>query len=227
MMASYDFEEDAVDGSGNGRDGVLLGGPVFVEGVEGMALLFDGEDDCIDLGLDPVYNFPGSFSVSVWVNITEWTTFWGNVIVGNRGDKDAADNNVGWQFRQFRDHGNLVFSTRGIETDADYSPYDGKNWPTDMPSVSVVPTGEWIHIAVVLDTENAQKSIYLNGTLDAQGNFIDPDATLVAAAHNVYVGARANADNSGPESFFDGAIDKVLIYDGALSADEILVLAQE
>ena len=95
----------------------------------------------------------------------------------------------------------------------------------DMPSVSAVPTGEWVHVVAVLDAENAQKLIYINGEADGVGNCLDPAATLVPAAHNVYIGARANADNSAPESFFKGAIDEVKVYERALSATEVLYLA--
>ena len=100
-----------------------------------------------------------------------------------------------------------------------------RNWPIDIPSVSAVPTGEWIHFVAVLDAENARKLIYINVEADAVGNYLDPAATLVPAAHNVYIGARANADNSAPESFFNGAIDEVKVYERALSATEVLYLA--
>jgi hypothetical protein len=49
LKVYYALEGDAVDLTGNGFDGVLMGDPTFVEGVTGMALELDG-DDYVDTG---------------------------------------------------------------------------------------------------------------------------------------------------------------------------------
>jgi len=49
LKVYYALDNDANDLTGNGFDGVLMGDPMFVEGVAGMALEFDG-DDYVDTG---------------------------------------------------------------------------------------------------------------------------------------------------------------------------------
>jgi hypothetical protein len=49
LVAYYQLDNDVLDGSGNGNDGIVDGDPIFVEGVVGMAMEFDG-DDHVDTG---------------------------------------------------------------------------------------------------------------------------------------------------------------------------------
>ena len=46
-------------------DGTLQDGPLWIQGVIGGALWFDGTDDCVLIGSDPVFNPTGSFSVAL------------------------------------------------------------------------------------------------------------------------------------------------------------------
>ena len=58
-----------------GYNGTLRGGPTWVKGVLGGALMFDGSDDCVEVGSYPVFNSPtGSFSVALWANISTSAT---------------------------------------------------------------------------------------------------------------------------------------------------------
>ncbi len=63
----------AHDLSGNGRHGVLVGGPVWVEGhAGGHALSFDGEDDCVVLpDLGTVEQYPFTFTAWIRTSCTE------------------------------------------------------------------------------------------------------------------------------------------------------------
>ena len=56
----------ATDSAG-GHDGTLVGGPTWVaEGKIDGALQFDGSDDYVDCGNDPIFNPEGSFSITLW-----------------------------------------------------------------------------------------------------------------------------------------------------------------
>lgn len=58
----------AVDSSGNGNDGMLLGGATFGEGPFAGALLFDGTDDNVNVPHDPSLEFgQGNFAFSFWL----------------------------------------------------------------------------------------------------------------------------------------------------------------
>ena len=54
----------AVDSSGNGNDGTLVGGPVWIPGVDGSALSFDGLAGWVDSGYSS--NLP-TWTVALWV----------------------------------------------------------------------------------------------------------------------------------------------------------------
>jgi hypothetical protein len=198
----------AADSSGNGLDGALLPddpnnpglGPVWVPGQIGGALSFNGTSDCVDLGNKAAFNFPGSFTVSLWANIGAWGSGWAHTMIGNRGE-----DGVGWQVR--RGSGtNLCFTTRGIGND-------------DTFSASTPPQNEWIHIACVYNNAANTKAIYINGKQEALVE-TTAGAKLAATTHNTYLGCRANGDNSGREAFFTGMLDDVRIYDRALTGDE-------
>ncbi len=199
LLADYQFEGDANDSSGNGRDGMLVGDANVLDGV----LDVDGDGDCVDLGNDPNFNFAGNFSISGWVNLRSWGGGWGNVIISKRGD-----DGVGWQIRRFGEDENLSFTTRGIDND-------------DYPRSNLSPSlDQWYHIAAIRDGD--KKLLYINGELDGTAD-VSTDS-VAACDHNVYVGARANADNNDTESFFDGMVDDLQIYCRALSQGEVRYL---
>ncbi len=204
LVASYSFENDLKDGSANGYDGTAVGAPTFTPGKTGSALTLNGTTDCVDLGVWPAFNFPGSFSLSVWANIGAWTSNWNHVMVGNRGE-----NGIGWQLRR-RDSNKFCFTTRGIGQD-------------DLGSTMNAPLGEWVHIAAVYDNAANTKRIYVNGVQDAFA--ATNPGKLAATTHNTYIGARANSGNTGVEGRFTGMLDEVKIYDIALTPEEVLKLA--
>jgi len=59
----------AVDSSGNGHNGELLGNPQWVEGVHGGALQFAGNPDKVDVPYSEQLNPDGEFSASVWASV--------------------------------------------------------------------------------------------------------------------------------------------------------------
>ncbi len=205
LVASYAFENDLKDSSANGYDGTAVGAPTFAPGKTGSALKLNGTTDCVDLGNWPGFNFPGSFSLSVWANIGAWTSNWNHVMVGNRGESG-----IGWQLRR-RDSSRVVFTTRGVGQDDE--PRSSKD----------APLNEWVHIAAVYDNAANTKTLYINGVQDA---FVaTTPGKLAATTHNTYLGARANSANTGVEGRFTGMLDEVKIYDIALPPAEVLKLA--
>jgi len=212
LIASYSMENNVNDGSGNGLNGTIAGTPVYVQGPAGYgkALQFNGTTDWVDLGNKAAFNPAGSFSVSLWANISAWSTNWGHVMIGNRGE-----DNVGWQLRRYSNN-NFCFTTRGVGDD-------------DSDSDANPPLNEWIHITCVYDSVAHTKSTYFNGILDNVVTLNDPDTQVAPTTHNTYIGARALADNSGPDTaagiLFTGILDEIRIYDRALSAGEAVFLS--
>jgi hypothetical protein len=206
LVAYYAMTNNVQDGSGNGNHGTVVGTPTYASGLAafGTALNLNGTTACVNLGNKPVFNFAGSFSLSVWANIGAWTSNWNHVMVGNRGESG-----IGWQLRR-RDSNKICFTTRGVGQD-------------DTGSTMDAPLGEWVHIAAVYDNAGNTKRIYVNGVQDA---LVTTTAGKVATTtHNTYIGARANSGNTGVEGLFTGLLDDIRIYSRALSAGEVEFLS--
>jgi hypothetical protein len=208
LIASYSMENNVQDGSGHGLNGTIVGTPTYENGATGYgkALKFNGTTDCVDLGNKAEFNPEGSFSVSVWANISTWTSAWGHVMVANRGE-----GTVGWQLRRYS-NSNFCFTTRGISND-------------DMNSTGNPPLNEWVNITCVYDSVAFTKTIYFDGAMNRSINLTGTVKKIPATTHNTYIGARANSGNTLPEGFFAGMIDQVRIYNRALSAGEAVYLA--
>jgi len=198
-------------------NGTLRGGPTWVKGVLGGALMFDGSDDCVEVGSYPVFNNPtGSFSVTLWANIGDWSAEWLHSMIGNRSD------GVGWCLRRFgswwvtsrgytQSNEALCFTTRGIGHASD--------GVEDTPSETIPPVDEWLHIVCIYDSENNMKYIYFNGVLDAAWEV--NSGTVAPATQRFYIGARSNGGDTAPEALFTGMLDDVRFYDHAVSEEEI------
>jgi len=77
LVAHWTFDEGsgdiAYDSSGNGNDGTLNGGPVWVVGKIGGALEFDGADDFVSVPDKPYITFSSSdsYTLATWVYVPE------------------------------------------------------------------------------------------------------------------------------------------------------------
>ncbi len=205
LIALYHLDGNMQDSSGSGYHGTDVNSVSWDTGLFGQALELSG-NDCVDLGQQDAWNPTGSLSVSLWAKINNWTEDWGCVMISNRGEGA-----YGWQIRRYSTTDKLCFTTRGIGTD-------------DLPSRITIVEDEWIHIVGVFDAEANQKRLYVNGSLDINAA---TTMTIGASTHNACIGARASEDNTYQESFFDGWIDEVRIYDDALTADEVGFLANQ
>ena len=203
LAVYYPFDEGsntiAHDSSGNGNDGTLTNGPLWVAGVEGSALSFDGVDDYVN---DDNFSWSGGGPVTV--------TFWNYVKSADVQAASAFGVGQGNTYRfqahapysnsmLFWDYGQGTIGRVGI----DYTPYLNK----------------WTHIALVsMGVGGNFKGIYLNGVLVASGSVSDGPGTTMTG---LKVG-HAVLDTS---IYHKGNIDEFRIYNRVLSAAEIQTLA--
>ena len=92
----------------------------------------------------------------------------------------------------------------------------GDGLPT-LLSQAAITDDQWHHIGLVWD--GSQRMLCADGVVVAE----DTLDGLEASAGALYIGV---GNNWADGSFFSGLIDDVRIYDKALSADEIVALAQ-
>ena len=206
MIGEWKMEADFTDTSGNNYNGTAIGDAAIVADAErGNVGAFDADGDAVNVGNSELFNPLSDMTISAWVNLNSWAGSWGNVIVGKRGE-----DGVGWQLRRFGGDPRWSFTTRGIGDD-------------DYPRSNLVPNmNQWYHLAAVRD--GTQKRLYIDGVLDSTGNTNSNQIT--PCVHNVYIGARANGGNTGPEAFFDGKIDDLRIYNTALTLGQIRNLSE-
>jgi hypothetical protein len=200
LVAYYELENDANDSSGNGLDGTIVGDPGFVEGAVGMGLQFDGVDDYVDLGNDPLFDLTGSeVTLSVWVNTQDIGNTENNPWLG-KGD-------TSYMIKGHREGNQIEFFI-----------YDG-GWVTAHADVGEDFNGEWHHAAGVFDGE--QLIIYVDGEEAVSADY--DGVGIVNNAYNVAIGTNTEAGGRFSESI----LDEAMIYNRALSAGEILYLAGE
>ncbi len=146
LMGWWAFDGNALDSSGNGRHGTLIGTPQFVPGVFGEALEQDGDDYVIVEGYKGILG-TNPFSIVAWIRTTNTAigqiTHWG------------TDNNG--QRVEFRVNSNRLRISGG-----------GGN----VQGNTDLTDGEWHHVAVAV-IENASASsgdvtFYVDGQEDTR-----------------------------------------------------------
>lgn len=181
--------------------------PDFVPGMVGMAGRFDGIDDVIRVDDDVRLRLVDSLSMCLWSRrtgpfATDYALLSGKAFGG--GSANSYE---------------LYLSDPNEEA----LTYD-VHFSTDTPSVSGVRSAElsndWTHLCGVWDGETWR--LYVNGR--------DSGSEPVTAApsyddHPFLIGA--DTESGAVTHFFPGEIDEVRLYERALSAGEVMTLANE
>jgi hypothetical protein len=207
----------ATDGSGNGLNG-SLGGNLDTTGwvttaaptisVNPYALQFDGVDDHVSLPSGGVLDIAGNaVTLSLWINLDKLPNAIGGT--GFAGIYDSVQDSYVFYEDDLSDE--LRFKV----TDA-----DGTAERPGIPAADL-QTGRWYHVVGVYDGEAGQASIYLDGELkDVHSNMF-----LTGAVKPGQVAALGR-DGTASQSYFQGRLDEVQVFDRALTPEEILLLAE-
>ena len=182
----------AADSSGNGNDGTVVGGAQWVSGYIDGAIDFDGDDDYIDCGHDPVFNTAGEMTVATWLTVRSVPTAWASVVAKGEYSWRLSCENLQPMF-----HFGITI------------------WSATNPSIAggtAVGFNEWHHVAGTYDGANI--NVYLDGSLDGT---IATTSPIGVNAANVLIGENPEAAGRN----WDGMIDDVRIYNRALSQAEL------
>lgn len=200
LIGWWRAEGNALDSAGS-HHGDLTNGGAFAPGQRGQAFQLDGLDDAV--------LFPGTrhgaldltnqqLSVSAWVNLASISQPFGlgHVIVGKYWTTSAD----GYQLQVF--NGQLRLD---LATNAQPDFY--------LAASQILPTNQWVHVAGTYDGSRAR--LYLNGAEIASAPLSG------SILHNDYDLAIGNDNGLSTEYGFNGLLDEVMIYDRALSTDEV------
>ena len=189
------------DLSGNGFTGTLLNGPQWVTGFpSGQALEFDGVDDRVEVGNPAALQITGALTLAAWVRVDSYS---GN---GRIVTKGGASGQRGWSLNV------ESFNAYAFQVAGDAS-------TTIAVNATNIALNQWVHLAGVFDPIGPALRLYTNGVLAVTRTSGVP-ASHFNSPLNVAIGARPVS-----QTFFDGRIDEVRIYNRALDAAEIAALS--
>ncbi len=218
LVLQYTFDEGggtvARDSSGHGHDGSYVNSPTFGTGVKGGDVELSGGASTSTTA--PYVTIPNGvlaglsdITVSAWV---KWT---------------ASSTPNQWLYALGADSTKYLFTTpNGGSSLALRSAITTGSWSAEkgLAAGTGLTAGSWQHLAVTIDSSTRTAVMYLNGNpvATATGVTVKP-SDLYDASKSVsgYVGKSFYS----ADPYFSGAVDDFRIYDRALPADEIAVLA--
>ncbi len=138
-----------------------------------------------------------------YINITGVTTGLNNTI--SMWVKFMNDGSNNYMFDS--ENGRIILGTHNGSTNLSY--YDGISWKNNTFSVA---NNTWYHVAATTDNSSGNITLYMDGR-----SVLETPAKINSIGGIVLLGAGF----SGNESFFDGKMDDVMIFNRTLSAAEI------
>ncbi|MBI5234886.1 MAG: hypothetical protein HY886_01360 [Deltaproteobacteria bacterium] len=211
VVAYYDFNEGTGnvvhDLTPNGLDGIAIGGASWIPGRngQGYALDLDGSSgyvsvsECGDTPLDLINK--GTFEFWLKKDSQPWST----TRIVSKGDgtvtPDYPRGTLGYDF--------YTYSSSGVGLSLTWGGEGGSSSTYSDPYLDI--NGEWRHVVATYDGGNAR--FYVDGQPVGAGGM---SAGGVKSNAPVLFGV-----DSGLTSYLDGAIDEAIIYNRALTGDEV------
>jgi hypothetical protein len=203
LVACYIFNEvtgeTVFDLSGYGNNGTLENGVVWSDG----GLVFDGNNGYVDLGNESSLKPSLPITISLWVELNELSDFrW-----IFRNDDDV--NYYGVWLAKTANNFQVSYLDGGAPGSAGRRSKQG---------TTPLSANTWYHVAAVIRGAT-DMSIYVNG-VDDEGTYSGTGGELVYSSSSGSIGKSI-------DSYFNGSIRSVNIYNQAKSADEITWLYRE
>ena len=204
VVSYWSFDDGTITGGKvadvlGDNDGELDGNPKSVAGKVGKALEFNGEN-FVHIPGTASLEFAGAEEMSVvaWVNADSDSPVKG-VVAGCCGTIVAQRDVNGWALR---------FDGRNAGQEMEFIVTPG--WQGDGGfGAAAFKKGEWHHIVGIINQKDMQ--LYVDGKLEKEQNYNGPMTTD---------GSETEIGKAGDGGFV-GIIDEVLIYNKALSANEV------
>jgi len=203
IVGYWRFDEGAgtiaFDSSKNNNHGLLVNGPLWVNGKYCKALSFDGIDDYVRIEASPSVKISNTVTVAAWVKIEGTTNDHQVILAQNYGDESSyvLEFQPNGQTPQF-----CVLNSYGKRADA--------------ISNITIQFGEWVHLVGTYDGVTVR--LYVNGALIGTKGLFGP---IDVENQPVQIGAHTA---SWDRNWFNGIIDEVMLYNRAMNAEEIKAL---
>jgi hypothetical protein len=195
----------AYDSSGIGNDGVLSGNPQWQPNagqIDG-ALLFDGDNDYVELPIGSLISELTNCTFATWVDFSNEGGGWQRIF-----DFGSGTGVNMFLTPRTGTEGPMRFAItiRGNAAGAE----DQTTSPVTLPS-------GWHHVAVSMNPDNTTHSLYIDGQIVAENTSARYTPSDLGETRQNWLGrSQYSADG-----YFDGALDDFRIYDKALTKSEI------
>jgi len=216
LEAYYKFENSVEDNSGNNRHGTIFGNPIYVTGIDGLALKFDGINDFVQI-INSSDLILQNFTISAWVR---W-----------EGDPDADGSWAiisNWYGGSNYQHYGLRMGT--IQPDIPFNHAvifydDGSEWDWVYGYKEEISNEGWHSVIGVIEAGIIAK-IYLDGYLVGEDDTSIP--TEINPTGDLFIARDGNGDGStAPVERWNGSIDEIRIYNRALTETEIIDIYED
>ena len=210
LVASFPFNGNANDESGNGFNGIVYGATLTTDrcNKDRSAYLFNGYDNFINLPVWKALNTDNSFSIIAWFNNYTMTSdgkYSDNAIFGQTDGESDSDFPI--VAIVVKNDNTLIGVVRGT------------NYPSvGIQTVAPIQNNTWNQVALVRDAQKDSLAFFFNGLLvgkaktDLVGNTATNDWASIGAYYD---------DLQTIFHFFCGKIDDILVYNRALSDEEV------
>jgi hypothetical protein len=217
MVGYWSFDGGSgKDDSGNGNKGMIVGNPKVVPGKFGMALDFDG-DDGVEIASNSSLELPNALTAACWIYPRAITDAAGNDHAGIfwKGHMIGWGANMyNWRIATATTSG-LTWGSTGGGVEGYFATGNC------LPDLNT-----WYHVALVED--GTKGTAYVNGVALVAADVTGGDMNRPAAPYDTWpdepvrIGwSQGRGGDVNTLVYFDGIIDEVVLYNRALSADEI------
>ncbi len=198
LMAHYAFEGNFQDSSGNGYHGSPIDNVVIVsDPIRGQVASFDGDWDAVDV---PLIGTSNEITFAMWVYIEDPSRPF-----------NSCFNGTGWEDGDFHfkvERGVVIGHLFGLSR---------------AVGTAVLQANQWNHLVGTLSTTDT--AVWLNGRLEASlAHPADLETAPTVTLGDGVIGAWRKGDDMIDRELL-GKVDDVLIYDRALTQEEIAWLA--
>ncbi|HUU18846.1 MAG TPA: LamG domain-containing protein [Sedimentisphaerales bacterium] len=197
----------AVDSSGNGNDGALMGDPQWVAGWIDGALELDGNGDYVDLPIGPLIPTLEETTFTLWVNWSGGGGAWQRIIDLGTGTSSYI----------------YVTPIAGAFGDALHVSITNGNslWDEFSSSEGTLATG-WHHIALTVSVSSGTMVMYLDGEVVGSMEDMTNSISGLGETTQNWIGRSQYED-----PYFNGSLDDFRIYNHVLSEIDLHAIAVE
>ena len=205
LVAYYMMDEGSgtalLDASGTGNNGTIFNGPLWVPGMKGLAIDFNGNKQYATVPTAASLNITSAITLSAWF-LCETTAVARQEIIS----KDVQGTTDGYEL-YLSNTQNVIFRLNQKTSGSTYQVTSATKYPLNGSA--------WMHAAATYD--GSTMKLYINGVQEG-GSVTGPAAIATNSL------PLAIAEEAGVQMRYKGKLDEVRLYNRALSQTEVQAL---